>query len=76
MENQNNAGKNDTINIYVARITDGAIKLKYTTGIKEYAYVPVSEAKRALERLGAGYELVTDDQDVAKEYCLNLMRIK
>ncbi len=75
MWNQNQSSKAD-FRIFVVRALDDAVREIYTTGIKDYIFVPISEATRAVERLGNGHYIATDDPYVAQQCNLRLIKIK
>ena len=75
MWNQNESRKAD-FRIFVVRTLDDAVRELYTTGIKEYIFVPINEATRAVERLGNGHYIATDDPYIAENCNLKLIKVK
>lgn len=65
--------------IFVVKSIDGVVdKIEgtYLTGIREFVFVPINEAKRSAEKLGNGHFIATDDLEIAQQYGLRLIQIK
>lgn len=69
--------------IYVVKSLDEVVNVEetFTTGVREFVYVPINEAKRTIERKikkeeGNGYYIATDDESVAAQYNLRLLGTK
>ena len=60
--------------IFVVRSIDDTIELTYSTGVRDFVYVPLNQARRAVERLQNGHYIATDDADIARQYGLNLIK--
>lgn len=66
--------------IFIVSI-NGIIRDTYITGVRDFIYVPVNEALRAIERRikngeGNGYYIATDDKDIAEQYGIKLIKTK
>lgn len=46
----------------------------YVTGVRDCINVPLNEARRAVDRLGPGHEIVTDDEAISKEFEIKYTR--
>lgn len=83
---ENNSRKDENFRIFVVRTIDSIIENKssgieivenetYTTGVKDYVSVQINEARRTADRLGKeGYDVATDNPEIAKEYNLKLIK--
>ncbi len=73
MFGQNNSRKDENFNIFVvSSIIDDVIRETYVTGVRDFVFVPVNEARRAVARLGNNYYIATDNPEIAKEYKIKL----
>ncbi|MEK6983254.1 MAG: hypothetical protein AABX33_01675 [Nanoarchaeota archaeon] len=63
---------NSTIDIYVIDSTDGKIKDRFATGIRDCVDVMVRQAQDAISKLNGDYFLATNEHSIAREYGLEL----
>lgn len=62
----------ENFRIFVVNSIDDTVKETYRTGIRDCIPFSLSEARRAVDRLGNGHYLATDNQEIAKEYGIRL----
>lgn len=73
MFGQVNPRKDENFSIFVvSSIIDDVIRETYVTGVRDFVFVPVNEARRAVARLGNNYYIATDNPEIAKEYKIKL----
>lgn len=72
MFGQNNSRKDENFNIFVVSSIDDTVKETYKTGIRDCVPFSLNEARMALNRLGNGYYITTDNPEIAKEYGIKL----
>ena len=65
--------KSKTFKIFVVRSIDDKVEEVYTTGVRDFVFVPIKEAKRTIEKNGHGYYMATDDKGVAEQYGIKLI---
>mgnify|MGYP001579245040 CR=1 FL=1 len=72
------ASKPTNFKIFVVTI-DGIvekIEATYITGVRDFVVVPLNEARRVVEKLGDSYCIATDDESVAEQYGIKLIKTK
>ena len=72
MLSQNTPRKDENFSIFVVGSIDDAIRETYVTGIMDFVFVPVNEAKKAVARLGNNHYIATNNPEIAKEYGIKL----
>lgn len=73
---QNNGRNDDNFRIFVVRTIDGIIAETYITGVKDFIFVQISEAERALKRLCNRYYIATDNSEISVLYDIKLIETK
>ncbi len=71
---QNNSRKGDNFSIFVVSSIDDVIRETYITGVRDFVFVPVNEARRAVAKLGNNHYIATDNPEIAKEYGIKLLK--
>ena len=72
---QNNSRKDNNISIFVVRTIDDFIEKTFMTGVKDFAFVPINEARRYAGKREDCY-IATDNDEIAQTYGILLMKDK
>lgn len=64
--------------IFVVRSINGIDEIleTYSTGVREFAFVPLRQAEKFLEGRLNGYYIATDDAEIAAQYGIKLRESK
>lgn len=74
MFGQNISRKNENFNIFVVSSIDDFVRETYTTGVRDFIFVPLRQAQSSASRLGNDYCVATDNEEIAKEYGIKLLK--
>ena len=70
---QNNSKKDENLKIFVVRTIDDFVEKTFVTGVADFAFVPVNEAKRYAGKRNNCY-IATDDETISKEHGIKLLK--
>ena len=72
MINKSTRQKNENFSVFVVRTIDDFVEKTFETGVIDFVFVPISEAKRYIGKRKDCY-LATEDRSIAKDYSLKLI---
>ena len=73
MPAQNNSKKDENFKIFVVRTIDDFVEKTFVTGVADFAFVPVNEAKRYIENKKDFY-VATDNEEISQKYGIKLLK--
>ena len=74
MPTQNNSRKNGNFRIFVVRTIDDFVENTFMTGVSDFIFVPVNEAKRYAGKREDCY-IATDNEEISQKYGIQLIKI-
>ena len=72
MPPQNNSKKDENLKIFVVRTIDDFVEKTFMTGVADFAFVPVKEARRYAGKREDCY-IATDDETISQKYGIKLL---
>ena len=73
MPAQSNPRKDNNFSVFVIRNIDDFVEKTFMTGVADFVFVPVNEAKRYAGKREDCY-VATDNEEISKEYKIKLKK--
>ena len=73
MPAQNNSKKEENLKIFVVRTIDDFVEKTFMTGVADFAFVPVNEAKRYAGKRNNCY-IASDNEEISQKYGIKLLK--